>query len=79
MAFLRALMVFDSQLLQFVFSSVNRLFLRRLINSSEKLFYLVLRREKLCEKARVCHVGGQSTSAKHVSGDFFVCVFVSLN
>ena len=53
LAFLRALMVFDSQLLQCVFSSVNRLFLRRLVNSSGKIMTL------LCKTRRPVWGGGR--------------------
>lgn len=35
----------------------------------------MLKLADLYEETQVCHVGGQSTSAKHVSGDFYATEF----
>lgn len=76
LAFLRAPVAFDSQLLPCVFSFANRLFLRRLINScGEKIMALLcgVRRVRVFEEAPFFrHVDGRSTSAKHVPGELLL-------
>lgn len=75
LAFLRAPVVFDSQLLPCVFSFANRLFFRRLINScgEKKNGSFMWRKtsQSVWGGAFFRHVDGRSTSAKHVSGELF--------